>query len=92
MTQYYKRNSTIDFRLMAPNLQPRHLGWRARYAYPNFFVVPANMVPFDMTLAQQRLAMLVEFEVDSRPPSKRCCTPRTKRGKRAWASPKSQAK
>jgi len=43
----------------------RHtLGWRAQYAYPNFFVVPANMVPFDMTLAQRCLAMLVEFEVD----------------------------
>lgn len=43
----------------------RHtLGWRAQYAYPKFFVVPANIVPFDMTLAQQSLARLVEFDVD----------------------------
>jgi hypothetical protein len=43
----------------------RHtLGWRAQYGYPKFFVVPANMVPFDMTVAQQSLARLVEFDVD----------------------------
>jgi hypothetical protein len=43
----------------------RHtLGWRAQYAYPKFFVVPANIVPFDLTVAQQSLARLAEFEVD----------------------------
>jgi hypothetical protein len=43
----------------------RHtLGWRAQYAYPKFFVVPANMVPFKVEEAQKRLAMLVEFDVD----------------------------
>jgi hypothetical protein len=43
----------------------RHtLGWRAQYAYPEFFVVPANMVPFKVEEAQKRLAMLVEFDVD----------------------------
>lgn len=43
----------------------RHtLGWRAQYAYPRFFVVPANMVPFKVEEAQRRLAMLVEFDVD----------------------------
>jgi hypothetical protein len=43
----------------------RHtLGWRAQYAYPKYFVVPANMVPFKVEEAQKRLAMLVEFNVD----------------------------
>jgi hypothetical protein len=43
----------------------RHmLGWRAQYAYPKFFVVPANMVPFNFEEAQKRLAKLVEFHVD----------------------------
>jgi hypothetical protein len=43
----------------------RHtLGWRAQFAYPKFFVVPANMVPFRVEEAQKRLAMLVEFDVD----------------------------
>lgn len=43
----------------------RHtLGWRAQYAYPKFFVVPTNIVPFDMTVAQRSLARLVEFDVD----------------------------
>ena len=31
------------------------LGWRAQYAYPKFFIVPVNMIPFDMTEAQERL-------------------------------------
>jgi hypothetical protein len=43
----------------------RHtLGWRAQFAYPKCFVVPANMVPFKVEEAQKRLAMLVEFDVD----------------------------
>jgi len=43
----------------------RHtLGWRAQYAYPKFFVVPANMVPFRFDEAQERLNALVEFDVD----------------------------
>ena len=43
----------------------RHtLGWRAQYAYPKFFVVPANMVPFDMTEAKRRLDALAEFGVE----------------------------
>ncbi len=43
----------------------RHtLGWRARYAYPKFFVVPSNMVPFRFDEAQERLKALVEFDVD----------------------------
>jgi hypothetical protein len=42
----------------------RHtLGWRAQYAYPKFFVVPANMVPLKVEEAQKRLAMLIEFDV-----------------------------
>jgi len=43
----------------------RHtLGWRAQYAYPKFFVVPANMVPVRADEAQQRLNTLLEFGVD----------------------------
>jgi hypothetical protein len=43
----------------------RHtLGWRAQFAYPRFFVVPMDMVPFDMAEAQKRLATLTEFDVD----------------------------
>jgi hypothetical protein len=43
----------------------RHtLGWRAQFAYPKFFVVPSNMVPVKVEEAQQRLAALVEFDVD----------------------------
>ena len=39
-------------------------GWRAQYAYPKFFVVPANMIPFRFDEAHERLKALVEFEVD----------------------------
>ena len=43
----------------------RHtLGWRAQFAYPKFFIVPANMIPHDMTEAQKRLEILIEFGVD----------------------------
>ena len=43
----------------------RHtLGWRAQFAYPKFFVVPANMIPFRLDEAKQRLNMLTEFDVD----------------------------
>jgi hypothetical protein len=43
----------------------RHtLGWRAQYAYPKHFIVPVNMIPFDMNEAQRRLASLIEFDVD----------------------------
>lgn len=43
----------------------RHtLGWRAQFAYPKYFVVPANMVPFRFDEAQERLKTLVEFDVD----------------------------
>jgi hypothetical protein len=43
----------------------RHtLGWRAQFAYPKFFVVPAYMIPFRFDEAQERLAKLVEFDVN----------------------------
>jgi hypothetical protein len=43
----------------------RHtLGWRAQFAYPKFFIVPANMIPFRIDEAQERLAALIEFDVD----------------------------
>jgi len=43
----------------------RHtLGWRAQFAYPKFFVVPMNMIPFRLDEAKQQLNMLAEFGVD----------------------------
>ena len=43
----------------------RHtLGWRAQYAYPKFFVVPVNMIPFQLEEGKRRLDMLTEFGVD----------------------------
>lgn len=43
----------------------RHtLGWRAQFAYPKNFVVPADMLPYRLDDAQKRLASLVEFGVD----------------------------
>lgn len=43
----------------------RHtLGWRAQFAYPKSFVVPMDMVPFDITEAKRRLDMLTAFGVD----------------------------
>ena len=43
----------------------RHsLGWRAQYAYPKYFVVPMNMIPFNVADAQERFKALVEFDVD----------------------------
>jgi hypothetical protein len=40
------------------------LGWRAQFAYPKYFVVPYNMIPFRMDEAKQRLSTLTEFGVD----------------------------
>jgi hypothetical protein len=45
-------------------LERNTLGWRAQFAYPKFFVVPANMVPFDITEAKRRLDILTEFGID----------------------------
>ncbi|MGH9739250.1 MAG: hypothetical protein ACRD4X_11800 [Candidatus Acidiferrales bacterium] len=45
-------------------LMRHELGWRAQYAYPKYFVVPVNMVSYSAAEAQQRLATLVEFDVD----------------------------
>lgn len=43
----------------------RHtLGWRAQFAYPKFFIVPANMVPVGVEEAMKRLETLVAFDVD----------------------------
>lgn len=43
----------------------RHtLGWRAQFAYPKNFIVPANMIPHRMDEAKQRLDALTEFGVD----------------------------
>lgn len=45
----------------------RHtLGWRAQFAHPKNFIVPANMIPFDINEAKKRLDMLAEFEVEIR--------------------------
>jgi hypothetical protein len=45
-------------------LEHNTLGWRAQYAYPKFFVVPAIMIPFEIADAKRRLDMLTEFGVD----------------------------
>jgi hypothetical protein len=45
-------------------LERNTLGWRAQFAYPKYFVVPANMIPLDMTEAKCRLDSLTEFDVD----------------------------
>jgi hypothetical protein len=43
----------------------RHtLGWRAQYASPKSFIVPSNMIPFDIREAKRRLDMLTEFGID----------------------------
>lgn len=43
----------------------RHtLGWRAQFAYPKYFIVPANMIPHRLEEAKKRLDTLVEFDVD----------------------------
>jgi hypothetical protein len=43
----------------------RHtLGWRAQYAYPKYFVVPMNMIPFQLEEGKRRLDTLTEFGVD----------------------------
>lgn len=43
----------------------RHtLGWRAQYAYPKNFIVPANMIPVRIDEAKRRLDVLTEFEVE----------------------------
>jgi hypothetical protein len=43
----------------------RHtLGWRAQFAYPKYFIIPSNMIPFGITEAKRRLDMLTEFGVD----------------------------
>jgi hypothetical protein len=40
------------------------LGYRAQYAYPKFFVIPPNMMPFNMGDAEIRLKSLIDFDVD----------------------------
>lgn len=45
-------------------LQRCTLGWRAQYAYPKYFVVPARMLPFEMAQFEQRMKTLIAFDVD----------------------------
>jgi hypothetical protein len=40
------------------------LGWRAQFAYPKNFIVPANMIPIKVEEAKRRLDVLTEFEVE----------------------------
>jgi hypothetical protein len=40
------------------------LGWRAQYAYPKYFVVPPNMLPFQVTEIQKRLTSLIKYDCD----------------------------
>jgi hypothetical protein len=43
------------------------LGWRAQFAYPKYFVVPADMIPVKAEAAQERLAKLVDVDVFLQP-------------------------
>ena len=45
-------------------LMRHELGWRAQYAYPKYFVIPANMIPVKAEEALKRFAILTEFDVD----------------------------
>ena len=40
------------------------LGWRAQYAYPKYFVIPPDMLPFEMNEIQRRMQVLIAFDVD----------------------------
>jgi|ERR1035437_1807508 hypothetical protein len=40
------------------------LGWRAQYAYPKYFIVPPDMVPFSMVEVDARFKSLIAFNVD----------------------------
>ena len=60
---YIQRGIHGEVRLWG-RLRRHTLGWRAQYAYPKYFVVPSNMVPFDITEAKRRLDMLTEFGGD----------------------------
>ena len=43
----------------------RHsLGWRAQYAYPKNFIVPQNMLPFEMSSFKLRMESLIAYDVD----------------------------
>jgi hypothetical protein len=43
----------------------RHtLGWRAQYAYPKNFIVPASMLPFELREFERRMKVLTDFDVD----------------------------
>lgn len=43
---------------------PHSLGWRAQYGYPKFFVVPPNMLPFQLHEIQRRMESLIAFDCD----------------------------
>jgi len=43
---------------------PHTLGWRAQYAYPKYFVVPPNMLPFTVAEVQRRLESLIKYDCD----------------------------
>lgn len=60
---YIRRGSHGELSLWG-RLYRHTLGWRAQYVYPKFFIVPVNMIPVRADEAQQRLAKLIEFDVD----------------------------
>ena len=60
---YIRRGIHGEVSLWGRLLRHTH-GWRAQFAYPKYFVVPAYIIQFDISEAQRRLDMLTEFGID----------------------------
>jgi hypothetical protein len=50
--------------LLWGKLERCSLGWRAQYAYPKFFVIPPDHLPFQMIEIQKRMQQLIAYDVD----------------------------
>ena len=50
--------------LLWGKLERCSLGWRAQYAYPKFFVIPPDHLPFQMIEVQRRVQQLIAYDVD----------------------------
>lgn len=50
--------------LLWGKLERCSLGWRAQYAYPKFFVIPPDHLPFSMREISTRLQQLIAYDVD----------------------------
>lgn len=50
--------------LLWGKLERCELGWRAQYAYPKFFVIPPDYLPFQMIEIERRVQQLIAYDVD----------------------------